>query len=201
MSVVATLVSYGCIQVFVAACVLRWAHSGDGWLARRAIPQSAGFRDPPTGTRERWWIPKETLWGTTLIVVLGVGGLWPVAWSVELYRCGWALTHVDVRIAWFFAALLLTPALAALRIVLRRHEAASQAQTIGVLALLFSLGATLLPSPNWHLHRCPWRYPPESCEWLPVLLALTATGLSVLLLRAGAKAEAAELSRAADPET
>lgn len=201
MSVVAALVSYGCIQIFVAACVLRWAHSGDVWLVRQAIPQSAGFRDAPTGDRERWWIPRETLWSTTLIVMLGAGGLWALAWSVELYRCGWEPTHVDMKIAWFFAALLLVPALAALRIVLRRPEATSQAQTIGVLVLLFSLGATFLPSPNWHLHRYPWRYPPESCEWLPVFLAVTATALAVLLIRAGAKAEAAELLHAADPET
>lgn len=204
MSVVAALVSYGCIQIFVAACVLRWAHSGDVWLVRQAIPQSAGFRDAPTGDRERWWIPRETLWSTTLIVMLGAGGLWPVAWTVEVFRYaplgGWTPTGAEVAVAWLLAGLWLIPTVAALGLVLRRPHAAAHTQTTGLAALVVALPVTLLTADGWDLR---WRWPRDLawCAWVPVLLGLTATALAVLLIRAGAKAEAAELLHAADPET
>ncbi len=127
-----------------------------------------------------------------------------LAWSVEVFRYArfgaWTPTGAEVAVAWLLAGLWLIPAVAALGLVLRRPHAAAHAQTIGLAALFLALPATLLTADGWDLR---WRWPRDLawCTWVPVLLGLGATGLSVLLIRAGAKAEAAELSRAADPET
>jgi hypothetical protein len=205
MSVLATLVSYGCIQVFVACCVLRWAHGRGAWVTREAVSESTGFREAATRTVERWWMPKEALWGTTLTVALGLGGVWPAAWTVELvrrspaYPFGWSPTGGEVALAGLFAGLLLGPALAALRVVLRRPVAAAQAQTVGIAALIVALAMLLPVVPGWHFGAY-WPGDLAWCRWIPAVLALVALGGSVSLIRAGAQAEAAETAFLAEPD-